>query len=210
MKDISKGEGRTVIFVSHNMMAIKNLCSSVIYMNNGNISMSGPTHEVINFYLSHNSRQTSMRQFFETPETAPGNESVKMKRIELCPSLENITDPITIKTPLDIEFEFWNYMENAGMNLSMALFTIMDECVFVAVSNVKANITGLHTAVCRIPPDLLNDGVYYITMLVVADGAPVYNFENAVVFEVNENRNATVWHGKWPGALRPKLDFQLI
>ena len=210
MKEVSTNEGRTVLFVSHNMTAIKNLCSSVLYMNNGRINQIGSTDEVITNYLSHNNRNTSMRQFFDTPESAPGNDKIKMKRIEVCPQLHNNSEPITVKTVIKIEFEFWNYIEGASINLSMALFTLMDECVFVAASNVSSNKTGLYSAVCIIPPDLLNDGTYSISMLVIADASLVYNFENMVTFEVNESRQANAWHGKWPGALRPKLDFQLI
>jgi lipopolysaccharide transport system ATP-binding protein len=209
MKDISKGEGRTVIFVSHNMMAIKNLCNSVIYMNNGIINRIGPKDEVINFYLSHNNSNTGMRQFFEAPNEAPGSEEIKLRRIELCPLLQTNTDPITVKTALDIEFEFWCYIKDAEINLSMSLFTIMDDCVFVVASNAISNSSGQHSAICKIPPDLLNDGIYNISMLVVVNGEARYSFTNAITFEVNENRQANVWHGKWPGILRPKLDFQL-
>lgn len=210
MKDVSTTEGRTVLFVSHNMTAIKSLCTSVIYLINGYLDLLGPTEQVINYYLSHNNKYTGMRQFFETPEEAPGNEKVKMRRIEVCPVLENSADPITIKTTINIEFEFWNYMDDAAINLSMSLNTVMDECVFVAVSNLASGSIGFHSAVCTIPPDLLNDGIYYISMQVVADGAGVYNFENTITFEVNESRKTAVWHGKWPGAMRPRLDFNLV
>ena len=198
MKEVSTKEGRTVLFVSHNMTAIKNLCTSVLYLNNGRINQIGLTDEVITNYLSHNNRDTSMRQFFDTPESAPGNDKIKMRRIEVCPQLPNQSDPITVKTAINIEFEFWNYLNGASINLSMAIYTMMDDCLFVAVSNVRSSLTGLHSAVCIIPPDLLNDGTYYISMLVVADASLVYNFENMVTFEVNESRQANAWHGRWP------------
>ena len=208
MKEVSKREGRTVMFVSHNMTAIKNLCPKTIFMQNGLIKMIGNTEVVMNIYLSHEKNST-LKQTYDDPSNAPGNEKVRMRRIELYPKLENIIDPITIKTDINIEFEFWNYMEGTSINLSMGLYTLMEECVFVAVSNTITNLTGLHAAICCIPKDLLNDGIYYISMLVVEDGVPVYNFANTLTFEVNENRQASVWHGKWPGILRPKLDFQL-
>ena len=209
MREVSKGQGRTILFVSHNMNAIKNLCSSVIYMRNGTIDKIGPTEQGINYYFSHDNSEIGMRQFFQTHEEAPGNDKVKLRRIEICPQLENATDLITIKTAIKIEFEFWNFIQGAAINLSMSLNTIMDECVFVIASNVKPSRTGLSSAVCIIPPDLLNDGSYYISMMVVADGVAVHNFENTIAFRVNESRQESIWHGKWPGALRPNLDFLL-
>ncbi len=209
MKDISKAGGRTVIFVSHNMVAIKNLCSSIIYMNNGNINQIGTTDEVINNYLSQSNWETNMRQFYENIEEAPGNQKVKMRRIEICPLLNKGESTITINTSINIEFDFWNINATGLINLSMALFSILDECVFATISNITPGVLGENNAVCTIPQNLLNDGQYYISMLVVEDGEPVYNFENIVKFEVSENRQATAWHGKWPGIVRPKLDFKL-
>ncbi len=209
MKDVSTKEERTVLFVSHNMNAIKNLCGSIIYMNNGIIKEMGPTAGVINSYLSHNNKDTRMRQYFEMPAGAPGNEKAKIRRIEVCPLLENETDPITIRTAINIEFEFWNYIKDASISLSMSVTTIMDECVFVAASNGTVTGERLLSAVCTIPGDLLNDGIYQVSMLVVENGIMVYNFENMVSFEVNESRQASVWHGKWPGLVRPHLNFSL-
>jgi len=209
MGEVSKAEGRTILFVSHNMIAIKNLCSSAIHMSNGKVDQAGYTDQIINKYLLHNNKNVCFKQSFNGPDLAPGNEKVKLKRIELCPVLENQIDPITIKTAIHIEFEFWSFVSNAGMNLSMSLNTMMDECIFTAVSNIKSPSLGLLYGVCVIPPELLNDGFYYISMLVVADGAPVHCFDSILTFEVNESRETSVWHGKWPGALRPKLDFKL-
>lgn len=52
MQDISKSEGRTVLFVSHNMTTINNLCKNSILLENGKIFKSGPTAEIVPYYLS--------------------------------------------------------------------------------------------------------------------------------------------------------------
>src|SRR5690606_30684822 len=54
MGDVSKGEGRTVLFVSHNMAAVKTLCKSGIVLENGNIAYTGSAEEASNFYLAKN------------------------------------------------------------------------------------------------------------------------------------------------------------
>jgi lipopolysaccharide transport system ATP-binding protein len=206
MKDVSKQEGRTVLFVSHNMNAIKNLCNSIIHMQNGLMIEKGITETVINKYLSHN-MNSSMLQSYNS-DVAPGNEFVKMKRIEVCPLLKNPLDPITVHTPINIEFEFWNFVDDKEINLSLHLFTISQECVFNVGSGVKFLSKGLHKSVCNIPANLLNDGLYTISLMVVAERSyPLYNFEDAVSFEVNENRGTSGWHGKWPGYVRPNLNF---
>lgn len=54
MQDVSKGEGRTVLFVSHNMASIGLLCKHCILLENGTLSMMGDTPEIINAYISQN------------------------------------------------------------------------------------------------------------------------------------------------------------
>jgi lipopolysaccharide transport system ATP-binding protein len=54
MKAVSVNEGRTVLFVSHNMSAIRNLCNEVILMNMGTVESAGPTEDIINAYFRKN------------------------------------------------------------------------------------------------------------------------------------------------------------
>ena len=210
MKDVSEKDGRTVLFVSHNLTAIKNLCSMSVFMNNGYIKMIGDTEAVMNRYLS-NDVNNSMRQDFAEPTDAPGNDKVKMKRIEIMPKLADTNEPITIFTPINIEFEFWNYVEDIPINLSLHLFTIHTECVFnVGTPSLKLT-RGLHKGICEIPANLLNDGIYSISMMVVGEASySLYYFEHVVNFEVTEKREASNWHGKHPGFVRPQLNFSLI
>lgn len=53
MQDVSKGEGRTVLFVSHNMGAVKNLCKNAILLNDGIVSYSGRVLDVVNKYSGY-------------------------------------------------------------------------------------------------------------------------------------------------------------
>ena len=54
MQDVSKGEGRTVLFVSHNMAAVKNLCTRGVVLENGSLVFDGTTDEAVNYYLNDN------------------------------------------------------------------------------------------------------------------------------------------------------------
>lgn len=55
MQDVSRSDGRTVLFVSHNMASIRNLCSSAIFMENGGIRKIGTSEDIIKEYLQVNS-----------------------------------------------------------------------------------------------------------------------------------------------------------
>ncbi len=211
MKDVSVNQGRTVLFVSHNMIAMRNLCNSIISMNCGVISEIGTADKIVNNYLLGNKVQSEMMQNFEHQSSAPGNEFVKLKRLEARPILNETTDPITIETPINIEFEFWNYVTDKEINLSLHLFTNDDECVFNIGTEAIMLQVGLYKGVCEIPGNLLNDGVYSVSMMVVAERSyALFNFEHLVSFEINEKRDPSGWHGKHPGIFRPQLNFPLL
>jgi lipopolysaccharide transport system ATP-binding protein len=210
MRDVSRGDGRTVLFVSHNMTAMKNLCKSIMFMQNGNIKDVGKTEDIINTYLSSTRIESNMLKIYLSPEEAPGNELVKMKRMEVCPLYNKDVEIIDINTPINIEFEFWNYVTDREINLSLHLYTITEECVFNVGTAALYLSEGLYKGICEIPAHFLNDGVYSVSMMVVAERSyAVYNFEYEVSFEINEKRDPSGWHGKHPGFVRPKLNFPL-
>ena len=206
MKDVSNKDGRTILFVSHNMTAIKNICSHTMFLKNGKLIASGNTEKIIKQYLSYESSSNS-KIVFEDPEVAPGNEFIKIRRMEIVPDTEK-GQPITVRTPLDIEMEFWNYTENKELNLSMHLNTMNYECVFNVGTTPLYLKKGLYKAICSIPGDFLNDGFYTIRLMFVANRSKsLFEIADAINFEVHEEREETGWHGKWPGFVRPKLAF---
>jgi lipopolysaccharide transport system ATP-binding protein len=209
MQQVSKGDGRTVLFVSHNMAAVKSLCETAILLQHGSVYFQGDVHKAIDIYLKNDGEGNLVKKF-DNPEIAPGNEFVKIKRMELVPKFLSGSSAVTVKTPVDIEFEFWNYVTDKPINLSMHVYTNDGVCVFNWGSESKLLKKGINRGICRIPEDLLNSNVYFITMMIVSDASKVlYNFEDGLLLEVNEDRMKSGWHGKWPGLVRPNLNFTL-
>ena len=211
MKDVSLNEGRTVLFVSHNMPAIKNLCTNIIYLKNGEIYQFGPTDVIINKYLLDSKSNAIISQSYDEFNNAPGNESIRMKRFEVVPQFTSKDSVITIETALNVEFEFWNFINDKKINLSLHVYNVNEECIFNVYTVSKELPIGINKGICEIPGNLLNEGTYSISMMVVADSTyPLFNFEHAVSFEVFEKRDNSGWHGKHIGIIRPKLNFVLI
>lgn len=211
MKDVSTNEGRTVLFVSHNMAAVKTLCTQGILMEQGTVTFAGTQNEVVDKYLAGTS-QNDWHQQYEYAE-APGNEWVKMKRIEIKPEREDGKNIITVKSSLRIDFEFWMEKEGTPTNLSLHLYAATGECVFNIITQVPVPVLGkgLHKGTCLIPAHFLNTGMFSISMMVVRDtSVPMYHWEDAVTFEVEEERENTNWHGRFPGFVRPSFDFKLL
>ena len=202
MKDVSNS-GRTILFVSHNTTAVQGLCNKAAFLQKGNLVKYGEVGEVLHDYMSSLSK-FQLQQNWETPENAPGNDLVRIKNIEVVPEFVNGSKNIDVRTPLKVNIEFWNILETAQLNLSMFLYNMTGECVFNVGSQAKTFSNGLVKGVLEIPANFLNDGSYYISVMIVKDTAdPIYFMEDAISFDVADFREGTNWYGKWPGAVRP-------
>ncbi|MBI5847486.1 MAG: ABC transporter ATP-binding protein [Nitrospirae bacterium] len=206
MGDVAK-EGRTVLFVSHNMTAIKNLCNRAILLNCGNLKEYGEAYNVIDKYLSNSS--DVYRQVWNEAENAPGNHEVKVKKIELILQSQHGAGEITVENPFDIEFDFWNFKKNAMINLSMHLYSISGELVFAATSPSLTLPIGISSFSCHIMGGLLNDGHYKISMMIVEEGKPLFTLNDGLVFKIHDAQRKGYWFDKWPGAVRPKLEWRV-
>jgi lipopolysaccharide transport system ATP-binding protein len=206
MGEVAK-EGRTVLFVSHNMTAVRSLCGRVYWLNNGQFIEVGETGQVVLSYLQKGAA-TTLEQVWEDPTTAPGNEKVRIRSARLQPLAPRDCDEITVESPLQLEFEFWNYQADAVLSFTMHLFTIEGTSVFAVGSDVKSRARGLVRTIVKIPANFLNDGVYTVTIQVVQDSASsLYIHPEILIFDVLDSARAGNWFGKWPGVIRPKLEW---
>jgi lipopolysaccharide transport system ATP-binding protein len=219
MGDVARS-GRTVLFVSHNMTAVNALCARALWLSDGRVQLDGPVASAVNAYLSQ-SACAPAQGFWPDPSDAPGNDSVRIRKISIRPEPQNSVDGsdssrITVRTPLVMEFEYWNLRPGAHLNLSICLYNgegVLAFNSFPAVDSEWMNRpypAGLFHTSCRIPADLLNDGSYRIHLSVVWDQTTViFEMERALSFEVHDIRPTGIrWHGKIAGVVRPALDWQ--
>jgi lipopolysaccharide transport system ATP-binding protein len=205
MGDVAK-EGRTVLFVSHNMTAVKTLCERAIWLDDGEVMEIGETSKIALKYLEKGSRSI-LEQVWEDPNDAPGNERVRIHSARLRPCYVDGKESISIETPLDLEFEFWNYAPDAMLNFTMHLFTLEGAYVFATCSKVGPRRGALIKEVVKIPPNFLNDGIYNVAIQIVEDSTSLYYYPEILMFEVQDTARNGAWFGKWPGVVRPKLEW---
>jgi lipopolysaccharide transport system ATP-binding protein len=208
MRDNSSN-GRTILFVSHNLTAVQALCNKTLYFEKGKLLEQGETNQVIASYLSKVAKTRLMRSW-DTPETAPGNDLVRVRRMELLPDYSDGMTHIDVRTPMRVRFAFWNLMERANLNLSMHVNALTGECVFNVGSESQTYGPGLITGECLIPGYFLNDGSYTISMMIVKDTVtPLFQLEEGLMFDIEDHREGVVWYGKWPGYVRPQFTFTM-
>lgn len=198
MQDVSKGEGRTVLFVSHNMTAVKNLCKSGVMLQNGQVRFTGKIDDVVDFYLADQTEKGIVNHEW-IKEDAPGTDKIKVKSAYV----KFVGNNLTVNTPFDIVTEFWNEEEGFPVNVSMHLYDVNGTCVFNVFTENEPLSKGLHKAIFHVPSHLMNDGLYYVDNMFVSKAKCHFNHQHAHSFEIMEDRNVDGWHAKWIGAVRP-------
>lgn len=210
MREVSHNDGRTILFVSHSMQAINNLCDKAIWLQQGRLKASGDSVSVVNKYLA-SVQQLNIKQSWDNIETAPGNNLVRFKKVELIPHIQTAGDPLDIRTPLTIKFQFWNLADSAALSIGLHLFSYSGECIFDIPSSSANFEKGLIAGECNIPGNFLNDGSYYISLIIVKDtSVQLFYFEECISFELEDYRENIKWYGKWMGAVRPIFPFKVM
>lgn len=209
MHDVSTKQGRTILYVSHNLPSVINLCNRAIHLQSGRVSDIGPASKIVNAYLSKTQQQKHV-QIWEDPKTAPGNNFIRVHFVELIPHLKNGHDPIDIRTPFTIRFKFWNLVEHQNICVGLHLFTASRECIFDVNSSPQEYGRGLVEGQCEIPGNFLNDGSYYFSLIFVKDtSVELFYLEECLSLEVEDYREDMNWYGKWSGYVRPKFPFRM-
>jgi lipopolysaccharide transport system ATP-binding protein len=206
MGDVAE-KGRTILFVSHNLTALQSLCSKAVWVDQGHVVTTGDACSVVSEYLRHNLEQ-SLEQCWDDPRTAPGNDKVRLRRVFIAPEDADTKRDMTVATPIQLGFEYWNYVAGSQLNISIVLYDLQDVCVFNSVSEPSPYRDGLFRSICHIPSNFLNDNTYRVRLLIVKDTSiPLLDIENVATFQIRDIVRDGNWYGKWVGVIRPKFEW---
>ncbi|MEA2328554.1 MAG: lipopolysaccharide transport system ATP-binding protein [Thermoanaerobaculia bacterium] len=214
MSEVSQN-GRTVIFVSHNMAAVQNLCSRVLWLAAGQVVDDGEPTRVIGNYLK-TTLTTMSQQTWPDPAAAPGNDRVRLRRAAIVPAAAEFEDHFTVRTPLRVEFEYWNLIGGTALDVAVIVRTEEGYPIFSTSSggdprwNGQSFPAGLYRSSFEIPGDLLNDGVHRVELSIRRNERQiVYRLDDVLVFEVIDTAEDRMGSfRKSVGAVRPPLAWQ--
>jgi ABC-type polysaccharide/polyol phosphate transport system ATPase subunit len=189
MKDVSKGEGRTVLFVSHNMTAVKTLCNSGVLLVNGKIRHTGTATDCIDLY-SEIKNDLGAHKSYINEEIKPGGDAVKLLEYKLCDANDNIINCFDIYEDVYVEIKYQVQNTNFDLYPNLHFFDKEDNYLFVS-SIPKEQIPtkdGDYVTRFYIPKCTFNVGRYSIGIAVTCyPGTDVQFYINpAIVFEVKE------------------------
>ncbi len=212
MQDVSKGEGRTVLFVSHNMASVKSLCKHGVLLENGMVKYMGEIHDVVEHYIGEGG--SSENQYFDDMATAPGNDVIRIKSFEILP-LDG-SKSISIETGVMFKLVFWCQKPNTMLDADI-LVTTMDDIQVCQMEQVLSpegasdSKVGVYTVEFVLPAYTINSGKYKANVFfgenqsyVVFSGfEQCFNVSDSVL-DLSFNLN------RLPGLIRPRNDHKVI
>jgi lipopolysaccharide transport system ATP-binding protein len=217
MSDVAH-EGRTVLFVSHNMSAILRLTEETIVLDKGQIVMRGPTPEAVDFYMTSEMARSGERRW-EPGDDYQTNNPFHPLAIRVLDSQGRVADRVLSSEDFSVEFEYELREELTGLRVGMYLATSRGEQVFTSFDTDNPETyerltdrrKGHYLSRCRIPRDLLNGGVFVLG--VNASSFRIRSYftdEHALTFTVDPTgAPGSQWAETRRGPVRPALNWEI-
>ncbi len=210
MQDVSRGEGRTVLFVSHNMTAVKSLCKKGIILQNGMIYYSGDINSAVSKYLIGDSG-TKNHKVWNIP-------SIKAKGFELLEIGVKKTggsydDDINMTDALDVVIRYRLTQPHKELHLTLHFKNEQGNKIFSSSGGGRCvdyyHDIGMYEQVCHVPANFFNWGNYAIDLYVVENRARSFLRDFDIVsFSISNKANDMgTFMGKEPGDITPKFEY---
>lgn len=217
MEQVSS-EGRTVLFVSHNMGAITRLCQRAILLNEGRVICDGLTKEVVNTYLQSGLGTTAKRIWTDITK-APGNNIVCLRSVYAKTINGDVTDSFDIRNPIGIEIEYEVLKEGHVLVPNYHVFNEEGVCVFVTSDSQSPyyknpRSIGCYTSTAWIPGNFLSEGTLIVGVAISTMNPVIVHFfeRDAIAFQVVDNIDGNSARGEYtgeiPGVVRPLLNWE--
>jgi lipopolysaccharide transport system ATP-binding protein len=211
MQDVSRNDGRTLLFVSHNMAAVKSLCSRGIILQNGIIQLEGDIDACVSTYLKGNSGLTNHKIWHSMLEIK--NDDFELFEIGVRSHGKNFDEIMRIDEPIEFISKFRWKNSQKRIDLTLHIKDEQGNKIFSTGSgeiNNNYNVsTGLYLVNVVFPSNFFNWGTLNIDLYVVENRKkPVIIINDIISFTIsNKEVPLGEWMGREPGAIMPKFEW---
>jgi len=209
MKDVSLKDGRTVLFVSHNLAAISSLCNSAMLLNNGQLNMYDSTHMIINEYLSNSKKPSNY--FYESSNLYVGDRFVKLLVLKIINENKENPDLFYVNEKIGVQIEYEILKKGQKPEATFAVISNEDVIILHCVGNFENYEVGFHKAIFWFPPNFLNDSEYKLLVGITSNNPVIIHGQHEIYFRVMDALSAPTrgnYMGKMHGLIRPFLNSE--
>ena len=212
MKDVA-GQGRTVLFVSHNMPSVLNLCTKGVLIDRGEIKETGDINHIVSQYLSEGKSNHSSKEWDR--KERPGNDIFKVNKVALSELSGLEVSAVKISQPLKVTISFEVIEDKAKVGFSLVLSDSESVCLFGSLNNQEKNFyskpmrLGNYKSEIIIPGDMFNNGEYIIELIGFdSEMSNPFKIENILHFEaIDDGVLKGDYSGGYGGFFRPRLEW---
>jgi lipopolysaccharide transport system ATP-binding protein len=217
MSDVAQ-EGRTVLFVSHNMSAILRLTQEALVIEKGRLKLRAPTAEAVDYYLSQGYSQEGQRTW-DADEIPPEAAPFRPRAVRVLSAEGRVTDTVRSTEPFHIEVEYALDAPITGLRVGIYLMSMRGEYIFTSFDTddpqrferYPVRQPGVYVSRCTVPADWLNEGRYAVGINASSFRVRRYfQDDQALSFMVDATgAPGTQWTEARLGPLRPRLDWKI-
>jgi len=217
MSDVAK-QGRTVLFVSHNMQAIRRLCRTGILLERGKVVADGPAETVIRGYLATAGRVDEGHRSWDSDDRL-GDELCQVRGVYLADARGNRGSSFFSSNPITVTLEFDLAEVTSAFTAGFDLATLDGVVVFRSyLTDVhdepgKVLRPGRNAIRCTIPAGLLNSGRYVVNLRISQHGAKwIAHADDVLQFDVIADHGESLFlnaSGR-PGIIAPILEWEPV
>jgi lipopolysaccharide transport system ATP-binding protein len=178
MQEISSGDGRTVLFVSHNMVSVASLCTRCIVLVNGEIAFNGDTNEAISFYLKAE-RGNLRSNFLDFTDRNESNKGVRFLKAGIGKEKGDFDNPIRINDKIQMYCEIESDDISRNLNVGFRFLDSSGNVLFLSHTRKATAIKtfqkekGILKFYGEIPPLFFNEGEFYVNVFIVEGPADI-------------------------------------
>jgi lipopolysaccharide transport system ATP-binding protein len=218
MGDVAQ-QGRTVLFVSHNMSAILRLTQECLVLEKGSLVLRAPASEAVDYYLSAGHGRAGER-VWEADEVPAGTEPFRPIAVRLKDRRGRVVDTVRSIEPFVVEVEYVLDAPITGLRIGIYLNTARGETVFTSFDTDRPDMFEKHTdrssghyfSRCTVPADMLNAGRY--SLGINASSYRIRRYfgeEQTLEFNVDSTGAPGMqWGEPRPGTIRPRLEWEIV
>ena len=209
MQDVSKGEGRTVLFVSHNMMAVKSLCKKAVMLENGTLKEIGKVDDIVAHYLHGDSEMFNHKQW-NVPQIKKDGFELLEFGVRKKDGMYEETMRVDDELELIVKYRITQPYEQ--LHLTFHMKNEQGQKMFSFGGGNQINLKhdiGVYEQTCHFPANFFNWGNYALDLYVVKDRRLAFIVEDDIVSFTLSNKAVSLgsWMGKEPGDITPQFDF---
>jgi lipopolysaccharide transport system ATP-binding protein len=209
MQEVASKQGRTILFVSHNMTAVSQLCDRTLLCNRGSLVCDGRTDDVIGKYMKLDAPGQGCRSWLGE-QNSPGKKEFSLLSISLASDTGIPQSHFQNIDPIDIEITYRLLEHLPRLRVSIRLFDASGTVIFASTDRPAQSDEGVYRSTCRIPANLLNDGAYFVGPTAdIPFEEVLLHPEPLIQFTVEHTGDSgTVGSEKFPGVIRPCLKWR--